>query len=794
MFGKPPAQAAQSDEELLSVLEREREAARDLLGGQIGEERRIAYDYYYGKPFGNEEAGYSKVVSQVVSEVIDSALPEIIKVFASSDEAVQCSPRGPEDVDAAQQATDLCNYVFWTQNNGFLLMYEGVKDALLLKLGAWKYYWDKTTEVAEERYEGLTEDQLNMLAQDPAVEIANASPSMAMGMDGQPLLDVVLRRKKESGKVHICCVPPEEVLLSPKSRGVDPQDMPYIGTRTRVPLSYLVELGYPTEMVLDLRSDDSDLEDAQYTREARTGITGTDNEESSGNPMMREVWYNEEYIRIDHDGDGVAELRFVCSVGSTILHNEVTERVNLALITPKIMPHEAMGISLADDTADLQLLKSTLWRQMLDNLYLTNRPRLTVLEGQADLDQILAPIPGSPIMVKTIGAVAPLEIPFVAGQSFQMVEFLEQEIEGRSGISRYYQGLNPDALNKTATGMNILDTRSQARVEMICRVFAETGIKQLFQGILYLLSKHQQQALTLRIRNDWKQVDPRAWTTQYDFTVNVGLGSGNKQQQLQSLMVFGNILREAAAAGIVTPKNAYHYAAEAAKLIGRKDYDRFVTDPTSPDDPQNPRPPQQPPIELQVEQARGQNAMQVKQIEQQGKGMELQAQSQLDMERMRAEFQLQASNDMRQVGLEEHKAQLTLELEKYKAELKARTEIEIAHIKAAAEREAAQTQIAVEHEKLGVEREKAYIGSETQLKVAEGSEAQKAEKVQAKADTQKTQQILTKLEQVLTEVRDLQAAPREIVRGKDGRTEGIKVGNQVRKVQRGPDGKATGIQ
>src|SRR6185503_6907292 len=163
------------DDELLALLERERNAARDFITGEIGYQRRLAYEYYYGKPFGNEETGRSQIVSQLVSEVIDSALPDIIKVFAGSDTAVECQPRNAEDVDAAQQATDVCNYVFWTQNNGFLLLYEGIKDALLQKTGVWKYYWDEPITVVTESYKGQTLDQITLLQEDPEVEIIGAS-------------------------------------------------------------------------------------------------------------------------------------------------------------------------------------------------------------------------------------------------------------------------------------------------------------------------------------------------------------------------------------------------------------------------------------------------------------------------------------------------------------------------------------------------------------------------------------------------------------------------------------------
>ncbi len=245
-----------SDEEILSILERERNQARDHAGGQLGLERRMAYEYYYGKPFGNEEEGQSTVVSQLVAEVIDAALPPLLTIFAGSDDAVKCEPRGPHDEEQAEQATDVCNYVFWTQNNGFLLLYEGIKDALLQKTGVWKYYWDVTESAKVEFYDGLTEEQLKMLAQDSEVELeprgmypdptfdpmAGQAPGnvpqapglAAPQMPPPPMLyDVKVRRKVKTGQVRIDVVPPEELLVSTRARSTDPQQAPYIGIRTR---------------------------------------------------------------------------------------------------------------------------------------------------------------------------------------------------------------------------------------------------------------------------------------------------------------------------------------------------------------------------------------------------------------------------------------------------------------------------------------------------------------------------------------------------------------------------------
>ncbi len=416
---------------------------------------------------------------------------------------------------------------------------------------------------------------------------------------------------------------------------------------------------------MELRSD-STLDDStgeRVARQFRTGSVTYDTEDSntpSENPSMREVWYNEEYAQIDADGDGIAELMSCCSVGDVLLHSEEIERVPLAVITPKIMPHEFYGVSLADDTLDLQLLKSTLWRQMLDNLYQVNHPMQYVIDGQVEVDDLLSPRPGGIVRGRVPGGVTPLTIPFVAGQSFQMIEFLEQETESRSGISRYGNSpsLNPDSLNKTLGGAEIAVEKSNARLQLIARTFAETGIKQLFQGILWLLSKHQDKPLTIRIRNKWVDVDPRAWSTEYDFSVNVGLGSGSKDQQMQHMMMYGQVLTQAQAMGLVTPKNGYQYVADFGKVLGFKDTDKYVTDPAAPPDPSNPKPEPPPPVQVQVAQIAAQSDMQKMQASQQMDGQKMQAemgmkQQELQMtaaakqQEQQSALALQASNDQR---------------------------------------------------------------------------------------------------------------------------------------------------
>jgi hypothetical protein len=357
-----------------------------------------------------------------------------------------------------------------------------------------------------------------------------------------------------------------------------------------------------------------------------------------------------------------------------------------------------------------------------------------------------------------------------------MIEFLEQETQGRTGVDRYGNApsLNPDSLNKTLGGANIALQKSQARMKLICRTFAETGLKELFRGILWLMSKYQDKAMTLRVRNNWVTVDPRAWTTEYDFSINVGLGTGSKDQQLQHMMMYGQILMQSAQAGCVTPKNAFNFAADYGKLLGFKETTKYVTDPTAPEDPKNPKPPPQPDPMMQVEQVKQQGAQALKQMDLQGKQMELQHKSQLDEQAAQREFALQASNDQRQAALDQQKMQLEV----------MKMEREFALKQWEKEQDIALKQWEVQY----------MAGHQSQLKTTElGYDAQKTDKLAAQKQDAENKAVAPVMEQVKA-LSEAANAPKKVVRGPDKRVIGVEQGGKVRKVKRGPDGLIEGLQ
>ena len=251
---------------------------------------------------------------------------------------------------------------------------------------------------------------------------------------------------------------------------------------------------------------------------------------------MQTVEVHECYLKTDFDGDDIAELRQIYFSGNEILSNKDVDYVPFYTICPIPIPHRFFGDCPADRTVDIQKIKTTVTRQMLDNLYLQNNTRVGVVEGQVHLDDLLTVAPGSIVRMKNPNALVPIQTPAVGQQAFPLLEYLDQVQAKRTGVTEASQGLDPNILqNVTATAIAALTQASQGKIELIARVFAETGVKDLFKGLLHLLCKFQDKSVILRMRGEYVQYDPREWSNQYDVSVNVGLGTGNVEQKMAML-------------------------------------------------------------------------------------------------------------------------------------------------------------------------------------------------------------------------------------------------------------------
>jgi|TARA_R110002110_G_scaffold414282_1_gene643919 hypothetical protein len=586
-----------SDEELVSRI---RSELTDSLGygDTISKQREMAMDYYYSLPFGNEVEGRSQYVDSTVQDTIEWIKPSLMRIFASGDEMVKFSPHGPEDVDMAKQATDYVNYVFAKDNDGWEILYSWFTDALMQKNGIVKVWWEEYGEAQREEYHDLGEMELQALLQSPEVEVVEHTAYEETGLH-----DVVILRTNTGGKVKVENVPPDEFLISRESTSID--EARFTCHRVQKSLSDL-RLMYP-DQDLDpedlggggFNEDEYSMERlARYEFDKSAKYWGGWGGDNNGDESLNIYWLHESFLKIDYDGDGIAEMRKVCTVGDKVLSNEAVDNYPFVSITPIKIPHKFFGLSVADLVMDLQLMKSTLMRNLMDNMYNQNFGRYAVLEGQANLDDLLTQRPGGIVRVKSPNAVTPLVTPPLEPYSFQMLEYLDSVRESRAGVSKMSQGLDENALTShtTATAVNAVMTAAQSRVELIARNFAETGVKTLMERIYELLLKYQDKERVVMIRNDWLSVRPDAWNDKYDCTVSVALGNGNKDQQLAHLSAMLQFAGEAMKGGlpIVSVQNMYNIGAALVKNMGFQNVDDFLTDPSSqPPEQEGPSPDQQ---------------------------------------------------------------------------------------------------------------------------------------------------------------------------------------------------------
>jgi len=601
------ASSKPTEEELVTRIRGEITDSLGYLGDTISKQREKAMQYYYGLPFGNEVDGRSQFVDTTVADTIEWIKPSLMRIFASGDNMVTFEPHGPEDVEAAKQATDYVNYVFQKDNNGWDILYSWFTDALLSKNGIVKVWWDETQEHNREEYSNLTDDELAVLLNDPLVEvIEHTAPGEEYEGYGEEYSEghhLVIKRDLSKGRIVVEPVPPSEFLISREAKSID--DARFVCHRVIKTLSELREM-YPEKNleVEDMKGGGDDmatfsserLERYMYDKSAKYW-EGWAGDETYGEDGLRTYWLHESYLRTDYDGDGITELRRVCTVGSVVLANEEIDRVPFVSITPIKIPHKFFGLSVADLVMDLQLIKSTLLRNLMDNMYNQNFGRYAVLEGQANLDDLLTQRPGGVVRVKSPNAIMPLATPSLEPYSFQMLEYIDGIRESRAGVSKYSQGLNDNALTShtTATAVNSVMTAAQSRVELIARNFAETGVKELMLCIYELLQKNQDKERVVKLRNEWVPVRPDMWRDKMDCTVSVGLGHGNKDQQLMHLTSMLQFAGEAIKGGlnIVTEKNMYNMGVAMLRNMGFQNVQDFLTDPDQQPQQEGPSPEEQ---------------------------------------------------------------------------------------------------------------------------------------------------------------------------------------------------------
>ncbi len=657
-----------SKQEILSIVSKELHNASGYIGGEIVARRKKSLEYYLGNPLGNEQEGRSQVVSNDVMDTVESLMPSLMKIFTSGDNVFACEGVGPEDEEMARQCSDYINYIFLKENNGFTSLYTAFKDALIQKNGILKVYWDNANKTEREEYNRLTDDEFADLVADPEVKVKNHSeyeePITDDGgkeIDKVKLHDVVIQRTKLYGQVRIDPVPPEEFLIERRCKDINSSN--FVAHRTNKTKTELVEMGYDRDLVDGLPTGDPDyFTEDKFIRHQNIDFS---HGEADGDKSTQDVLIHECYIKMDLNDDGIAELCKITVAGDAkkLLDVEEVDTMPFISMTPVIMPHRFHGRSIAELVEDIQLIKSTVMRQMLDNMYLTNNNRVAIQDGQVAMDDLLTNRPGGIVRTKQPpqNVMMPITAQPITEQASGMLAYLDAVKETRTGVSKTSQGLNPDSLNnKTATGMNQVLTQSQMRMELIARIFAETGVKDLALKIFELVCKYQQKEKIVRIRGKYIPMRPYEWKDRVNVTVHVGLGTGSKEQQL--ILLNAILERQMQAINLqqnvfgpmVNLRNVYNSLKKLVENAGLNSIEPFFMDPDVGAAQMPPLPPK-PPTEFEkvtLAQVQGEN--QRAQLKAQTEVKRIEAtmrQSLLDFELKIKELELQYGSKIDEIEL-----------------------------------------------------------------------------------------------------------------------------------------------
>ena len=581
------------DDELKGIVGKEIDDAIDFVDNWVSPLRATATEYYRGDPFGNEEAGRSQIVSMDVRDTVQAIMPSLMRIFNSTENTVEYAPQGPEDIDAAKQATDYARYVINRDNDGFLQIHAAFKDALIRKVGVLKCYWDDQTKFETHNWTGLDDNALAALMSDASVDVE----VLASKQVGDPMMDQITGEllpppmvhsvratyTHPDGRVRMEAVPPEEFLISREAKSLEQAS--YVGHRRVMTVSELVAMGYDYDVVSEAGANYDDMESniERYTR--NKALTSEMNDRND--PAMKKVLYVESYIKVDYDQDGIAELRKVCTVGdeSIVLMNEPCSVIPFAVFCPDPEAHDFFGMSVADAVMDIQKIKSSIMRNTLDSLSMSIHPRMAVTEGMVNIDDAMSTEVGSIIRQRANGAVQMLSMPFVGQQAFPVLKYMDELKEARTGISKASAGLDAGALqSSTAAAVNATVSAAQQHIELIARIFAETGMKQLYKIVLHLLTTHQDAPRMVRLTNDFVPIDPRTWNSNMDVSVRVALGRGTDTERMLMLKQIGEMQKEAMQTmGAVNPLTDMNKLANTLKamteLAGFKDTSQFWSDP-----------------------------------------------------------------------------------------------------------------------------------------------------------------------------------------------------------------------
>ncbi len=630
---------------LLNAVTAERSSAIGFDDDELNQERQTALEYYKGQMRDVPAMpNRSKVCASEIADTVETIQPDLIEIFTGGEDVVAFQPNSEEDTEQAQQETDFVADVFFKDNRGYSILEDAFLSALLVKTGIFHWYWDEQEVTEEKRYDALDATSLQMLVQD-GWEVAEYEESQ--GPEGPILVNVLATKTETKGRAVVEAFPPEDFAV-----GQDTDHLPdatYCVARSHVRAQDLIERGYDKDKVAKLNEyqQDEDIDQARDTvDESGSGENDTDS-------ALRIVEVYTHYLRLE----GKLYRLVTGNDEKVLLDKTVVNGINFSSITPFRIPGRFTGLSMADKAMEPQRISTGLMRGMLDGIYFAHNQRQEVAEEfmtANTIPDLLRNEPGSPVRSKG-GALKPIGN---AGPGFDYNSALEHTAimnERRTGVQRGNQGMNPDTLHDTASGAKIMLTEGQKRTRRIARSFAETGVKEMFKGLHALLRENSDGEVMRKLRGSWVTTNPADWPKREDMTIEIGVGSGGRDQEIAIMREIIGLQTQAvqlqggANGPLVTMENIFSAVKRLSERAGIKAPESYFSDPAK-------SPPQQPEQEQpDPDMVKVQMDAQYKQQELELKNKEIMLKDEREREAKAMEFQLARENMMLELELSREK-------------------------------------------------------------------------------------------------------------------------------------------
>lgn len=796
------------EDELKSLLAAEIRSSVAYDDSELSGKRARALEYFRGVMSDTPSmSGRSSVVSKDVADTIGWMLPGIIRVFTASDQMAVYEPEKPGDEPFAKQATDYINYIFMKENPGYRNLWDGTHDSLLLGNGIVKHWWDKKEECEYSDHSGLTEEQLAVMLSEGDVEIVaqkQGAPQIVgvpdtMGGIQQiqlPTYDIKVKRVTRNGRLRIKAIEAEDFLMDREAACIE--EARFCAHRNHVSRSDLIEMGFPRDVVEELPIDRfNSIQEEKLARDEDSQTLF--NQVGDKSTLLVELY--ECYVKADVDGDGIAETVRAFYAGSQgageLLDWEVWEDdVPFSDIPCEPVPHRWDARSVSDDVSDIQRVKTVLTRQFLDNLYWVNNPLITAEENTVtNPEMLMAPKFGGTVWHKK-GSVppTPVMLPFIGDKALLGLQHFDNVREMRTGVSRSTMALDPEALqNQTATANQNQKDSAYSQIELIARNQAELGWRRVFKQMLKLIVKHQDRPRTIRLRDEWVEMDPRSWNAGMDVTINIGLGTGSRDRDMAMLNQILNVqiamtdrLAQggfAAQALDMVPK-INTTAIKLAESAGIRNPEQFFLELKPEQLEQMKQQAAQPPVDpkIELEKQKLQLDAQVKQSDMQMRAQELQAKAVMDQQADQRKAEIESVQAQADIATQDRKMQAEMLMAERKFELERELKLMDYELKRQAQQEELQMRREQHSQQMAQQEEQHRRSVESGMLdesrkqeehkrklTAEKKKPAQAEKPAEKKDDSATVALAAGLNAIAAAM----SKSKKVVRGSDGKVIGV---------------------